>query len=69
MWLWKYAASGKISGSILYEVIVYLQLASSFEPIVAQESTERLSEVSLRNVTGRKVRSSDNLTAICEPIV
>jgi hypothetical protein len=39
---------------------------------MALESTQPLTEMSIRNLPkgkGRPVRKADNLTAICEPIV
>jgi hypothetical protein len=58
-----YATSRKVAGSIPDEVITFFPVWGSTEP---------LTEMSAKNLPGGKRRlapKTDNLTAICEPIV
>jgi hypothetical protein len=54
------------------EVIGFFNWPNPSSRAMALESTQPLTEVSTRNIPGRKgrrARKTDNLTAICEPIV
>jgi hypothetical protein len=67
-----YAASRKVAGSIPDEVIGFSSWHNRFNYTIALWSTQPLKEMSTRNLPGskgRQARKSDNLTAICEPIV
>jgi hypothetical protein len=58
--------------SIPDEVIGFLNLPNPYSRTMALGSTQPLTEISTRNLPGRKGRSAhkaDNLTAICEPTV
>jgi hypothetical protein len=71
-WLRHYAASQKVAVSIPVEVIRFFILPNSSSRTVALGSTYPLTETSTRNIPGSKgwaARKTDNLTAICEPIV
>jgi hypothetical protein len=60
------------AGSILNEVIWFLNWPNPSSRTVGLGSTQPLTEMSTRNLPvdkGRPARKSDNLTAICEPIV
>jgi hypothetical protein len=67
-----YATSQKIEGSILDEVIGFLNWPNSSNNITALVSTQPLTEISTKNIPGGKGRlgrKADNLTAICEATV
>jgi hypothetical protein len=71
-WLRHYAASRKVSDSISDEIIVFLNWPNPASRTVALGSTQPPTEMSTRNLPGGKglpAHKSDNLTAICEPIV
>jgi hypothetical protein len=66
------ATSRKVAGSIPDEFIEYFNWSNPSSRTMALVSTQPLAEVSNRNlsgVKGRPVRKTDNLTAICEPII
>jgi hypothetical protein len=61
-----------IAGSILDEVVAFLDLPNPSSRNMALYSTQPLTEMSTRNLPGDKgwpAREADNLTAIYEPIV
>jgi hypothetical protein len=69
-----YATSRKVSGSIPDEVIGFFNLPNPSSRTIALGSTQRLTEMSTRNLPGvdglgRPAHKADNLTAIYEPIV
>jgi hypothetical protein len=62
----------KVTGSISDEVIGVFNLPNPSSRTVALGSTQRLTEMSTRNLPGGKGRpacKTDNLTAFCEPII
>jgi hypothetical protein len=66
-----YATSRKVAGSNPDEVD-FFNLPNPSSRTVALGSTQPLTEMSTRNLPGgkgRPARKTDNLTAICEPIV
>jgi hypothetical protein len=66
-----YATSRKVAGSSPDEVD-FFNLPNPSSRTMALESTQRLTEMSTRNVPGgkgRPARKADNLTAVCEPTV
>jgi hypothetical protein len=69
----KNATSRKVPGSIPDGVIVFFSIDLILPAtLMALESTQPLTEMSIRNHPGdkwRPARKADNLTAICEPIV
>jgi hypothetical protein len=70
--LWHYAACQKAAGSIPDEVIEFFNLPNPSSRTMGLGSTQPLSEMSTRNLPGRKgqpARKVDNFTDICEPIV
>jgi hypothetical protein len=70
-WLRHYATSRKVAGSIPDEV-EFFNLPNPSSRIMALGSTQPLTEMSIRNLSGGKGRpahKADNLTAICEPTV
>jgi hypothetical protein len=58
-----------VAVSIPDEVIGFFNLPNTSSRIMALGSTDPLAEMSISNLTGGKRPPSDNLTAICEPIV
>jgi hypothetical protein len=67
-----YATSWKVAGSIPDEVIGFFNLPNASSLTVALGSTQPLTEMSTRNISGgkgRPARKADSLTAIYEPIV
>jgi hypothetical protein len=59
-------------GSIPDEVIGFYNWPNTYSRTMALGSTQRLTEMSNRNLPegkGRPAFGADNLTAICEPIV
>jgi hypothetical protein len=66
-----YAASLKVAGSILNEVIVFFNRPSPSSRIMVLGLNQSLAEMSTRNLPGDKGRSARkaDVTAICEPIV
>jgi hypothetical protein len=59
-------------GSIPSEVVGFFNRRNPSSRTVALGSTERLTEMSARNLPGRKgrpARKVDNLIAICDPII
>jgi hypothetical protein len=72
-WLRHHAAtSQKAAGSIFDEVIRFLNLPNPSSHTTALESTQPVTETSIRNLPGGKgrvVHEADSLTTICEPIV
>jgi hypothetical protein len=72
-WLLRhYATNRKIAGSITDEVIGFFNVPNPSSRTMALGSTQPLTEMGTRNLPGgkgRPARKSDNLTAICEPIV
>jgi hypothetical protein len=66
------ATSRKVAGLIADEVIAFFSLTNPSSRTMALWSTQRLAEMSTRNLPGlkddRRARL-DNLTAICEHIV
>jgi hypothetical protein len=68
----QYATSWKGAVSIPDEVIGFLNRPNPSYRSMALGSTQPLTEMSTRNLSGRKVRparKADNLIAICESIV
>jgi hypothetical protein len=68
----RYVTSRKVAGLIPDEVIGFFILPNSSSRTMALGSTQRLTEMSTRDlpgVKGRTARGADNLSAICEPIV
>jgi hypothetical protein len=66
-----YATSRKVEGSFP-DAVDFFDWPNPSSRIMALASTQRLTEMSTRNLPGgkaRPVRKADNLTAICEPIV
>jgi hypothetical protein len=71
-WLRQHATSRKVAGSIPNEVIGFFNSPNPSSRTIALKSTPPLTEMSARNLPGgkgRPARKTDNLTAICEPIV
>jgi hypothetical protein len=67
-----YATSRKVAGSIPDEVVGLFNLPNPSSRTMALESTQPLTEMSTRNLSGgkgRPARNSDKFTAICEPII
>jgi hypothetical protein len=67
-----YAKSRKVAVSIPDEVTEFFNSPNPSSRVVSLGSTQHLGEVSLRNLPGDKGRpagKTDNLTAICAPIV
>jgi hypothetical protein len=67
-----YATSRKVAGLIPDEVTRYFNWPNPFSRNMALVSTQPLTEMSTRDFPGgkgRAARKTDNLTAICEPIV
>jgi hypothetical protein len=67
-----YATSRKVADSISDHVIGYFNLPIPSSRIMAQGSTQLVTEMSISNLPagkGRPARKADNLTTICEPIV
>jgi hypothetical protein len=67
-----YATSRNVASSIPDEVIGFFSRPNPSSRTMALGSTQPLTEMSTRNLTGgkgRPVRKADNLTAICEQIV
>jgi hypothetical protein len=63
---------GQIVGSVPDDVIQFFNLPNPSSHTMALGSTQRLTEMSTRNLPGgkeRPMREADNLTAICELIV
>jgi hypothetical protein len=72
IWLRHYATNRKVVDSIPDEVIGFFIWPNPSSCTMALGSTQPLTEMSTRNLPGGKgwpVRKTDNLTAICEPIV
>jgi hypothetical protein len=68
-WLRHYAKSWKVAASIPDEVIGFFNWPYSSSHTMALGSTQRLTEMSTRNLLGGKGRlahGADNLTTICE---
>jgi hypothetical protein len=66
------ASSRKVAVSIPDEVTIFFNLPNPSSRIMALESTQPLTEMSARNISGgkgRPARKADNLTAIYESIV
>jgi hypothetical protein len=62
----------KIAGSIPDDVIEFFNWPNPSSRTMALGSTQPLTELSTKNLPrgkGRPARKTDNLTAICEPIV
>jgi hypothetical protein len=71
VWLRHYATSRKVADSSPDEVD-YFNLPNPFSRIITLGSTRPLTEMSTRNLPcgkGRPARKTDNLTAICVPIL
>jgi hypothetical protein len=71
-WLRHYATCRKVAGSSPDEIIGFFNLSNPSSLTMTLGSTEPLTEMSTRNISGGKSRpvlKADNLTAICEPIV
>jgi hypothetical protein len=71
-WLRHYAKSQKVAGSIPDESFDFSTDLTLPNATIALGSTQPLTEMSTRNLPGRKgrpARKADNLTTICEPIV
>jgi hypothetical protein len=70
---WGTATNRKVAGSILDEVIGFFNWPNPSSSTMAQGSIQPLTEMSPRNLLvgskARPVRKTDNLTAICEPII
>jgi hypothetical protein len=67
-----YATSRKVAGLIPDEVTGFFNSPNPYSRTVAVGSTQPLTEMRTRNLPGgegRPARQTDNLTAICEPIV
>jgi hypothetical protein len=67
-WFRHYATSLKDAGSIPDEIIGFFNLPNSSSRTMALESTQPLTEMSTRNIPGRKgwpAHKADNLTAVC----
>jgi hypothetical protein len=68
----QYATSRKVTGSIPCEVIGFFNWPNPSSRTMAVDSTQVSTEMSTSNLPvgkGRPARTTDNLTAICEPIV
>jgi hypothetical protein len=69
------ATSWKVAGSIPHEVIDFFNLPNLFGSAIALGFTQNLTEMSTRSrkfflgSRARRMRRTDNLTAICEPTV
>jgi hypothetical protein len=64
--------SWKVAGSILDEVITFLNWPKPSSRTMALGSTQPVTETRTRNLPGGEERpalKADNLTAICEPII
>jgi hypothetical protein len=71
-WLEHYATSRNVVGSIPDEVIGFFSWPNHSSRTTALRSTLLQTEISISNLPGGygpKARKSDNLAAICEPIV
>jgi hypothetical protein len=71
-WLKHYVTRRQVAGSIPDEVTEYFNWPNTSSRIMALRSTLHLREMStmiLPGSKGRPARKTDNLTAICEPIV
>jgi hypothetical protein len=71
-WLRHYAASRKVAGSIPDEFIGFFNWPNPSSCTMALGSTQPLTEMSTRNLTGGKGRracKADSLTTLWEPIV
>jgi hypothetical protein len=71
-WLKHYDTSRKAVGLIPDEVIEFFSWPNPSSRNMAPGSTQPLTEMSTRNLSGGKGRSAykgDNLTAVCESIV
>jgi hypothetical protein len=69
---WGTATGLKVAGSIPDEVTEFFNWPDPPSRIIALGSTQRLTEMSTRNLPGgkgRSARKADNLTAICKPNV
>jgi hypothetical protein len=66
-----YATSRKVAGSIPDEVIAFLNWPNPSSSSMVLGSTQSLTEMSTRNLSGGKERPARkaDLTDICEPIV
>jgi hypothetical protein len=72
LWLRHYAKSRNIAGSIPDDVIGFSDWRNPSSRAMALGSTQPLTEMSTRNLSGVKrcpERKTENLTAICEPVV
>jgi hypothetical protein len=72
LYLRHYATSWKVAGSIPDEIIGFSNRPKPSSRTMTLGSTQPLTEMSARNLPGgkgRPARKTDNLTAICEPIV
>jgi hypothetical protein len=70
-WLRRYATNRKVAGSFPDEVIGFFNLPNPSSRTMAMVSTQLLTEMSTRILSGGKGRTAckaDNFTAICEPI-
>jgi hypothetical protein len=68
-WLRHYATNWKVVGSILVEVIFLNLLIASGRSRPVTEMSTRYIKIMFLGIKVRRVRKSDNLTAICEPTV
>jgi hypothetical protein len=71
-WLWHYATSRKVAGSIPDQVMVFFSWPNPSSPSVALGSTQPLTEMNTRNLPmdkGRQASKADNFIVNCEPII
>jgi hypothetical protein len=71
-WQLRHATSRKVAGLIPDEIIGFFNWPNPSSRTMALGSTQPLTEMSTKNLPGRKgrsVRESDNVTAICKTIV
>jgi hypothetical protein len=70
-WLRHYVTSRKIAGSIPDDVIGFFQLAQFLQPHSGVDSASNRNAYQgiFLDVKGRSARKTDNIIAICEPIV
>jgi hypothetical protein len=66
-WLRHHATSQKVAGLNLDEVIGFFNWPNPSSRNMTLGSTQHLTEISTTNLPG--ARGTDNLTAICDPIV
>jgi hypothetical protein len=70
-WLRHYIKIQKVASLVSDKVIGFFNLPYPSSRTMAQGSTQLLTEMSTRNLSGGKglsARKADNLTAICEPV-